>query len=320
MTAYVFQCPHCGRNPITLDHADLLPVHDQLLGMEWQCSHCEGWARIRVAMPNRELTVEKGSAPEATVIEVRSARLALLIGNVPSGLLFDLPKHELELATFIQNDVRSLPSLIQEVADALALMDECDSQFTETSRITREINEKIGCLIKRRPIPGDELAVLNAELAIKVGDHRFRLMNWKSAARRDVEQLIWDFRVAMSSVKKKLKSTNVMQSRVSMMRIEQAIGDFDALYPFAKERRDIARHPTDDGNTPMQTKYQSVSGPIDIHSIRVQSPGMRVQIGGTFDGEAVSTGKGGITSIQLGEVIPNLVRVMDAFYAAWRKS
>lgn len=35
------------------------PVREQLLGAEWQCSHCEGWARIRVQMPDYELTVEK---------------------------------------------------------------------------------------------------------------------------------------------------------------------------------------------------------------------------------------------------------------------
>jgi ribosomal protein S27AE len=63
LMAYVFRCPHCGRGPITLDHADLRPVQEQLLGAEWQCSRCEGWARVRVAMPDRELTVEKGSAP-----------------------------------------------------------------------------------------------------------------------------------------------------------------------------------------------------------------------------------------------------------------
>jgi hypothetical protein len=59
--AYVYACPHC-RAENKLDHSDLQRVRDQLLGIEWQCDRCQGWAQIRVAMPDRELTVEKGSA------------------------------------------------------------------------------------------------------------------------------------------------------------------------------------------------------------------------------------------------------------------
>lgn len=59
--AYVYRCPHC-RAESRLDHADLQPIRDQLLGTDWKCDRCLGWTRIRVAMPDRRLTVEKGSA------------------------------------------------------------------------------------------------------------------------------------------------------------------------------------------------------------------------------------------------------------------
>ena len=58
--AYVDACPHY-RAENTLDHADLQPVRDQLLGTDWQCGRCQGWTRIRVVMPDRRLTIEKGS-------------------------------------------------------------------------------------------------------------------------------------------------------------------------------------------------------------------------------------------------------------------
>lgn len=61
--SYVFRCPHCRRGPITIAHSDLRPVREQLLGLDWRCEGCRGWARIRVAMPLHELTVEKRSAP-----------------------------------------------------------------------------------------------------------------------------------------------------------------------------------------------------------------------------------------------------------------
>jgi len=60
--AYVYPCPHC-RAQITLDHGDLQPVQEQMVGAERQCSRCEGWARIWVAMPDRELIIDKGVAP-----------------------------------------------------------------------------------------------------------------------------------------------------------------------------------------------------------------------------------------------------------------
>jgi hypothetical protein len=88
LMAYVFPCPHCRRGPITLDHSDLRPVREQLLGTEWQCSHCEGWAWIRVAMPDRELMVEKSAAPATR--EARSCMsgprsLGNLLKAVPCG-------------------------------------------------------------------------------------------------------------------------------------------------------------------------------------------------------------------------------------------
>lgn len=62
MMAYVYACPHC-RAENTLDHSDLQPVRDQLLGTERRCDRCHEWVQVRVAMPDRELKVENGSAP-----------------------------------------------------------------------------------------------------------------------------------------------------------------------------------------------------------------------------------------------------------------
>jgi hypothetical protein len=59
--AHVYACPHC-RAESGLDHSNLQPVRDRLLGTEWQCDRCQGWAQIRVAMPDRELEVEKALA------------------------------------------------------------------------------------------------------------------------------------------------------------------------------------------------------------------------------------------------------------------
>lgn len=63
MMTYVFRCPQCHGAPTSLDHSDLRPVREELLGAEWQCSRCKGWARVRVDGPDYELTVEKGAAP-----------------------------------------------------------------------------------------------------------------------------------------------------------------------------------------------------------------------------------------------------------------
>jgi hypothetical protein len=46
--------------------ADLQPVGAEVLGVNWQCTACKGWARIRVTGPQREFTVEKGAALEVT--------------------------------------------------------------------------------------------------------------------------------------------------------------------------------------------------------------------------------------------------------------
>jgi hypothetical protein len=59
--AYVYRCPHC-RAENRLDHADLRPFRDQLLGTDWQCERYQGWTWVRVAMPDRQLTIERGSA------------------------------------------------------------------------------------------------------------------------------------------------------------------------------------------------------------------------------------------------------------------
>jgi hypothetical protein len=59
MMSYTYACPHCGGSN-SLDDSDLRPVGTKVLGAERQCSYCQGWARIRVAGPDRELTVEKG--------------------------------------------------------------------------------------------------------------------------------------------------------------------------------------------------------------------------------------------------------------------
>lgn len=57
---YVFACPHC-RRVHTLER-------DGEFSVEHQCSHCRGWARVRVSGPNRELTVGKGAAPAVGVV------------------------------------------------------------------------------------------------------------------------------------------------------------------------------------------------------------------------------------------------------------
>jgi hypothetical protein len=56
--SYVFRCPNCHCAPNRVDHADLRPELEQLLSAEWQCSDCDGWARIQVQMPDCKLMVE----------------------------------------------------------------------------------------------------------------------------------------------------------------------------------------------------------------------------------------------------------------------
>jgi hypothetical protein len=61
---YVYPCSHC-LVMITLNHSNLLPVTDNVLGIEWRCSDCYGWTRIQVVMPNQELTIKRGPAADA---------------------------------------------------------------------------------------------------------------------------------------------------------------------------------------------------------------------------------------------------------------
>lgn len=79
--AYVYACLDC-RTENRLDHSDLRPVRGQLLGAAWRCSECCAWAEIRVQMPNRELTVEKGSVPA----EDQNAHYALALGKLFGNL------------------------------------------------------------------------------------------------------------------------------------------------------------------------------------------------------------------------------------------
>jgi len=60
---YVFACPQCRGEMVTVDHADLTQVRIGLLGMDWQCPHYRSWAQIRVREKDRGLTVERGTAP-----------------------------------------------------------------------------------------------------------------------------------------------------------------------------------------------------------------------------------------------------------------
>jgi hypothetical protein len=60
---YAFPCPTCRRGPYTVHHADLQQVRIGVLGMEWQCTECQGWTVVRVREADRGLTVEKGAAP-----------------------------------------------------------------------------------------------------------------------------------------------------------------------------------------------------------------------------------------------------------------
>jgi hypothetical protein len=61
---YVYPCTHC-LVMITINHSDLQPVADNVLGIEWLCSDCNGWTRIQVRMPNHELTIKTGPAAGA---------------------------------------------------------------------------------------------------------------------------------------------------------------------------------------------------------------------------------------------------------------
>ena len=38
--AYAYACPHCLAEN-TLNHADLQPIRDQLLGTDWECDCCQ---------------------------------------------------------------------------------------------------------------------------------------------------------------------------------------------------------------------------------------------------------------------------------------
>ena len=61
---YVYPCTHC-LVMITINHSDLQPVIDDVLGIEWLCSDCNGWTRVQVRMPNHELTIKTGPAADA---------------------------------------------------------------------------------------------------------------------------------------------------------------------------------------------------------------------------------------------------------------
>jgi hypothetical protein len=41
---YVYPCTHC-LIMIAVNHSKLQPVADNVLGIEWQCSDCNGWTR-----------------------------------------------------------------------------------------------------------------------------------------------------------------------------------------------------------------------------------------------------------------------------------
>jgi hypothetical protein len=61
---YVYPCTHC-LVMITINHSDLQPVTDNVLGIEWLCSDCSGWMRVLVRMPNHDLTIKTGPAADA---------------------------------------------------------------------------------------------------------------------------------------------------------------------------------------------------------------------------------------------------------------
>jgi hypothetical protein len=237
--------------------------------------------------------------------------------SYPSGLLFNLPPGEMEIADYVQRDMRLLPQIIQQIDDALALMDECERQFRDTSEIIKESGAMEDSLLKTVPADWDKVSAVKLELDEKVGHHRSRLMNWKAAARNDVEQYIWDFRLAMESVQSKLKRVATMRKRVDMDKIQNVLDCFDKLYPAAKDRRDSARHPVDFANLPVKQEYKSVRGPINERGFFVESPGVHVSIGGIFGNEAVTTGTKGMSTVKLDEVVVNLANLMHFFYRAW---
>jgi hypothetical protein len=59
LMSYVFSCPHCRSDTVTIDYADLRPVSPGVLGLDWHCEACHGWALVREF--DRGLTVEKGA-------------------------------------------------------------------------------------------------------------------------------------------------------------------------------------------------------------------------------------------------------------------
>jgi hypothetical protein len=248
----------------------------------------------------------------------RSARLRLMESeSYPRGLIFNLPPAEMQMALHVQNDMRQLPSIIQQINDALALMDECERQLQETAAIIQEYREQSKLLLKENPTDWDKWRANEQLLDEKVGDHRSRLMNWKSAARNDVDQYVYDFRVAMASVQAKLRGAATMRKRVNMDQVVEALECFDKLYPAAKDRRDSARHPVDFDNLPIKLEHKSVRGPINERGFNIQGPDVQVRIGGIFGNEAVTTGKSGMTVVKLDEVVLNLAKVMHFFYGAW---
>jgi hypothetical protein len=114
---YVYPCPHCG-DVITVEHSDLRPVTDNLLRAEWQCSLCNGWAQVLVAMPDRELKIKKGPAADVQPERGSAASVKLIVGATMSAVSIEA-KAVLDFMAKVQK-MRALSAVVEKINPAVA--------------------------------------------------------------------------------------------------------------------------------------------------------------------------------------------------------
>lgn len=177
----------------------------------------------------------------------------------------DLSADETGSARDALNHLRALERHIQNIYDALRLIDQCESEeaaaLVDRNQLTSRLWEEKASSPNRTD--------LQREID-RLTEFRWRSTNWQGMAAREIAMTIYDFYRSMGLAKSLAQRAKVYFARLRRKEMDDAIKLFQRHFPDAKALRNAAGHPVDYFGKPDDRERNSQKGPANVAGINIE--------------------------------------------------